>query len=74
MPARPLRIAIIAAATVTCALTVAIAGTIGWVGLVVPHVARLIVGPANRTLMPVAACAGGIFLVAADTLARSISA
>lgn len=74
VPARALRIGIIAAATVTCALTVAIAGTIGWVGLVVPHVARLLVGPANRRLMPVAACAGGIFMLVADTIARSISA
>jgi iron complex transport system permease protein len=74
VPARALRIAIIALATITCALTVALAGTIGWVGLVVPHVARLIVGPANRRLLPVAACLGGVFMLVSDTLARSLTA
>lgn len=74
VPAQPLRIAIIAAATVTCALTVALSGTIGWVGLVVPHVARLLVGPANRRLLPIAACLGAVFVLASDTLARSVSA
>jgi iron complex transport system permease protein len=74
VPAPALRVAIIALATITCALTVALAGTIGWVGLVVPHVARLIVGPANRRLLPVAACLGGIFMLVSDTLARSLTA
>lgn len=74
VPARRMRLAIVAVATVTCALTVAIAGTIGWVGLVVPHVARLIVGPAHRRLMPVAASLGALFLLVADTLARTVSA
>jgi iron complex transport system permease protein len=69
-----LRIAIIALATITCALTVALAGTIGWVGLVVPHIARLIVGPANRRLMPIAACLGAVFMLVSDTLARSLIA
>jgi iron complex transport system permease protein len=74
VPAHGLRIAIIVAATITCALTVALVGTIGWVGLVVPHIARLIVGPANRRLLPVAACLGGIFMLLSDTLARSLTA
>ena len=74
VPARRMRLVIVAVATVTCALTVAVAGTIGWVGLVVPHVARLIVGPGHRRLMPVAACCGGLFLLVADTLARTVSA
>lgn len=74
VPAQPLRIAIIALATITCALTVSLAGTIGWVGLVVPHVARLIVGPANRRLLPIAACLGGVFMLVSDTLARTLTA
>ena len=73
-PAGRLRLAVIAAATVTSALTVAIAGTIGWVGLIVPHIARLMVGPMHRRLMPVCACIGAIFMVIADTLARSLTA
>lgn len=74
VPAPTLRIVIIALATITCALTVALAGTIGWVGLVVPHIARLIVGPANRRLLPIAACLGGVFMLVSDTLARSLIA
>ncbi len=50
---------------------VAVAGIIGFVGLVVPHMLRLIVGPDHRILLPTAALAGGSFLVAADTLARA---
>ena len=73
VPAGGLRMAVIAAATVTAALTVAMAGTIGWVGLIVPHIARLLVGPAHRRLMPVCACIGAIFLIIADTLARSLT-
>ncbi len=74
VPAAGLRLAVIAAATFTAALTVAVAGTIGWVGLIVPHIARLLVGPAHRRLMPVCACIGGIFMIVADTLARSLTA
>ena len=74
VPAGALRMAVIAAATLAAALTVALAGTIGWVGLIVPHIARLMVGPAHRRLMPVCACVGAVFMILADTLARSLSA
>lgn len=50
---------------------VAFAGVVGFVGLVVPHVLRLVVGPDHRVLLPTAALAGGTFLVAADTIARA---
>ena len=73
LPVGALRLAVIAAATVTSALTVALAGVIGWVGLIVPHVARLLVGPAHRRLMPVAACIGAAFMIATDALARSLT-
>jgi iron complex transport system permease protein len=53
---------------------VAFAGPIGFVGLVVPHVLRAIVGRDNRLLAPVALVGGGIFLLAADTIARTILA
>lgn len=72
-PAGTLRMAVIAAATVTSALTVALAGTIGWVGLIVPHIARLLVGPSHRRLMPVCACIGAVFMLIADTAARSLT-
>ena len=54
----------------TVAAAVAVSGTIGFVGLIVPHIMRLIVGPDHRILLPAAAMAGGAFLVAADTFAR----
>lgn len=51
---------------------VAVAGSIGFVGLVLPHAVRLAVGPRHRALLPVSALVGAIFLVWADTLARSL--
>jgi len=53
---------------------VAVSGMIGFVGLIVPHVTRLLFGPDHRLLLPASALVGGIFLVAADTAARSLSA
>ena len=53
---------------------VAVAGMIGFVGLIVPHMARLLIGPDHRWLLPVSALAGGILLLIADTLARVIIA
>jgi iron complex transport system permease protein len=49
-------------------------GSIGFVGLVVPHACRYAVGPDHRVLLPAAALAGGSFLVLADTLARTVLA
>ncbi|WP_024509108.1 iron ABC transporter permease [Bradyrhizobium sp. ARR65] len=70
----PLRIAIIAAATLVTSASVATAGIIGWVGLVVPHIARTLVGPDFGRLIPAAALIGGGFLLLIDTLARTIAA
>jgi iron complex transport system permease protein len=53
---------------------VAIAGVIGFVGIVVPHLLRLIVGPGHRLLLPASICLGAILLLAADTVARVIVA
>jgi len=47
---------------------------IGWVGLIVPHIARLLAGPGNMTLLPLSAALGALFLLLCDTLARSASA
>ncbi len=54
--------------------SVAVAGPIGFVGLVVPHVLRLLVGPTHRTLLPLAALLGGALLTLADVLARKLAA
>ena len=53
------------------AIAVSIAGSIGFIGLITPHIMRLVVGPDHRILFPVAMLAGGLFLLAADTLTRS---
>jgi iron complex transport system permease protein len=66
---RPFLIAISALITGTA---VAVSGTIIFVGLIVPHVLRLVVGPDNRILVPTSAIGGAIFLIAADTIARTI--
>ena len=62
---------LLALSSVVTAAAVAVAGVIGFVGLIVPHVMRLLVGPDHRILLPTSALAGASFLVAADTLARS---
>jgi len=53
-------------------LAVSIAGTVGFVGLIVPHLVRLVVGADHRRLLPIAAACGGAFLVLADALARNL--
>jgi len=69
-----LRLVLIAAATLMTAAAVAVAGVVGWVGLIVPHAARLLVGPEFSRLLPASLLLGAAFLVAADTLARSATA
>jgi iron complex transport system permease protein len=67
----PLRIAIVAAATLVTSASVATSGIIGWIGLVVPHLARALVGPDFPRLLPASALLGGGFLLFIDTLART---
>jgi iron complex transport system permease protein len=74
VPVQPLRYAVIVVATLISALTVSLAGIIGWVGLIVPHVVRLVLGPNNRTLLPASVLAGGGFLVLADCVGRALLA
>jgi len=73
LPVVPLRIAVIAAATLVTSASVATAGIIGWVGLVVPHIARTLVGPDFGRLVPAAALLVGGFLLVIDTIARTVS-
>ena len=66
------KIIILIIGTLTVATAVSISGTIGFVGLIVPHTIRLLVGPNHKILLPVSAIAGGIFMVLTDTIARSL--
>lgn len=61
-------------ASMITAVSVCFCGTIGFVGLIVPHAVRFLTGPNHKRLMPVSALAGGIFLVLCDTLARTLFA
>ena len=73
-PTRKLLWAIYLLASVLTATAVSIAGNIGFVGLIVPHLMRLLVGSDHRILLPAAAMFGGLFLVLSDTLARTVLA
>ena len=65
------KLLLLAIASVVTAAGVAVAGVIGFVGLVVPHMMRLLVGPDHRILLPTSALAGASFLVVTDTVARA---
>ena len=68
-----LRLFVVAAATLMTASAVAISGVIGWLGLVIPHVARMLVGPSFDRLLPTAMLLGGGYLLLVDTLARTMA-
>jgi iron complex transport system permease protein len=70
---RTLRPIVVTAATLMTAAAVAVSGIIGWVGLVIPHAARLIVGPGFGRLLPLAMLLGAGFLLAVDTLCRTLA-
>jgi iron complex transport system permease protein len=61
-------------AALAAAVAVTTAGAVGFVGLIVPHALRLVMGNDQRLLLPACALTGGTLLVAADTLARTIAA
>lgn len=65
---------IILCATLLTASSVCLAGTISWVGLVIPHLGRMLMGPNNAKLLPVSALLGGLFMLVVDTLTRTIGA
>ncbi len=68
------KLILLGAATLMTAAAVSFAGTIGFVGIIVPHAVRLIWGPDHRYLVPLSALSGAVFLVLADTLARTMLA
>jgi iron complex transport system permease protein len=68
---RVVRGVVIMAATLVTATAVSVSGVIGWIGLVIPHMARLLVGPRYDRVLPAAVLMGAAFLVLIDTVARS---
>jgi iron complex transport system permease protein len=68
-----LRTLVIACASLLTAAVVSVTGLIGWVGLIIPHLARFVVGPDHRLLLPAAFLIGGCFLLVVDDLARSLT-
>ena len=65
------RTALIIVTSLICSLTVALGGMIGWVGLMIPHIARMICGPDNRQLIPLSALIGAIYLLIVDNICRT---
>ena len=74
VPVEATRIAIILTGSLLTATAVSLGGLISFAGLIIPHIARLFLGPDNLRLLPVTALGGAIFLVIADTLARTLLA
>ncbi|MEU8901656.1 iron ABC transporter permease [Nocardia sp. NPDC048505] len=72
VPVKQLRIALFVLLAVLVGVLVAVSGGIGFVGLVIPHAARLVVGPRHRNLLPASALCGALFLVVADAATRAI--
>lgn len=73
VPVKKVRICLIILSTILTASSVSMTGTIGWIGLVVPHFGRLMVGADNRKLIPTVFFLGAIFLLVIDTLSRTIT-
>ncbi|TDL76584.1 iron ABC transporter permease [Palleronia sediminis] len=67
------RFLVIVAATLITASVTALAGVVGWVGLVIPHIARMLVGPGFGRLLPASALIGAGYLLVVDTLARTMA-
>lgn len=64
----------IACATLLTSAVVAVAGVVGWVGLIIPHVVRFLVGPDNRIVLPLSLVVGAAFMIAVDTACRTFMA
>ncbi|MFQ6105977.1 MAG: FecCD family ABC transporter permease [Thermoplasmata archaeon] len=66
------KLVVLATASILAAIAVSFVGIVGFVGLIIPHVVRMILGPDNRILIPASAFAGGTFLIWMDVLARTL--
>jgi len=67
------RLIFVVSSTLAVSLAVSVSGIIGWVGLMVPHLVRMLIGPDHRTLVPLSMAAGATFMIFADTVARSLA-
>jgi iron complex transport system permease protein len=72
IPVERIRMLLIFLATLMSALTVVLAGMIGWVGLIIPHITRMLVGPNNKILVPASALIGAIYLIVVDDVSRML--
>lgn len=72
IPVEWIRLLLIFVATLMSALTVVLAGMIGWVGLIIPHITRMLVGPDNKILIPASALIGAIYLIFVDDISRML--
>lgn len=69
----PLKLFIIFCCTIITAASVCVSGIIGWIGLVIPHIARMIVGPNHKVLLPASISLGASYLLVIDNIARTIT-
>ncbi|MGB9628631.1 MAG: FecCD family ABC transporter permease [Thermodesulfobacteriota bacterium] len=67
------RLIFIGASSLAVSIAVSVSGIIGWVGLMVPHLVRMVVGPDHKILLPLSMAGGAGFMIAADTIARSLT-
>lgn len=67
------RMIFIAASSLAVSVAVSVSGIIGWVGLMVPHLVRMMTGPDHKSLVPLSMAGGAAFMIVADTLARSLT-
>lgn len=74
MNIKVMRIGIIVAASLITASCVSMCGQVGWVGLLIPHVSRMIMGSNNRNVIPISISLGAVFMAVMDTVARSATA
>lgn len=74
VPVGRMRVLLLVTASLITGAAVSVSGTIGFVGLVIPHIMRMLVGPDHRLLIPVSALAGAMFLVGSDMLSRVLLA
>lgn len=72
IPVRRVQFVLVACAALVTAVMVSIVGSIGFVGLVIPHAARLLLGTGHSRLLPASALGGALFLIAADVLSRTL--
>lgn len=66
------KIIVLVISTILASLTVVMAGNIGWVGLIIPHISRMIIGPDNRYLLLLSAVLGSLFLLICDNVVRNV--